>query len=82
MFAVGLQCMECTYCQLYFYSSHNLQIPIGSQYGENWLYEYLRTVVRNLFLFNTNLILLFSYVVVSMFIYIFIYLYIFANTLR
>jgi len=59
-----------------------LQIPIGSQYGENWLYEYLRTVVRNLFLFNTNLILLFSYVVVSMFIYIFIYLYIFANTLR
>ena len=78
MFAVALQCMEFTHCQPYFDFSHNLQIPIGSQCGENWLYEYLRTVVRNLFLFNTNLILLYSYVVVIMFIYIYIY----ANTLR
>ena len=34
----------------------------------------IRTVVRNLFLFNSNLILLYSYLVVSMFIYIYIYI--------
>ena len=46
-------------------------------YTNTWLYEYLRTVDRNLFLFNTNLTLLYSYIVVSMFIYIYIYMFIY-----